>query len=185
MLGLARAELADKQQLRQRYKELVLLVHPDKNTSTSRADAEAAFKLLSAAYEDLSHPPGRTGKRSSSNSDGDFGRKRRKGPGAASRQRSWCDLSYEEVAREIERLEEQVSPPLPLRRDYTSHISGSSNCDSFGVLTNKLRVTQEDAKPAAHKGSAPVGRASQASLDLGRLLLKEQVMRTFRTCSFS
>ena len=113
MLGLSRDELADKQQLRQRYKELALLVHPDKNTSTSRADAEAAFKLLSAAYEELSNPPGRTGKRSSSNSDGDFGRKRRKGPGPASRRRSWCGLSYEEVAREIERLEEQVSHPCP------------------------------------------------------------------------
>ncbi|KAE9013087.1 hypothetical protein PF010_g8052 [Phytophthora fragariae] len=38
------------QQVRRRYKELAILVHPDKNRAT---DAEAAFKRLSEAYECL------------------------------------------------------------------------------------------------------------------------------------
>ncbi|KAG3087717.1 hypothetical protein PI125_g18574 [Phytophthora idaei] len=41
---------ADVQQVRRRYKELAIRVHPDKNPNT---DAEAAFKRLSGAYECL------------------------------------------------------------------------------------------------------------------------------------
>ncbi|CAI5707110.1 unnamed protein product [Peronospora farinosa] len=40
----------DIQQVRRRYKELAILVHPDKNRAI---DAEAAFKRLSEAYECL------------------------------------------------------------------------------------------------------------------------------------
>ncbi|KAG7379072.1 hypothetical protein PHYPSEUDO_009080 [Phytophthora pseudosyringae] len=40
----------DVQQVRRRYKELAILVHPDKNRAK---DAEAAFKRLSEAYECL------------------------------------------------------------------------------------------------------------------------------------
>uniref|UniRef100_A0AAV1URC9 J domain-containing protein n=1 Tax=Peronospora matthiolae TaxID=2874970 RepID=A0AAV1URC9_9STRA len=40
----------DSQQVRRRYKELAILVHPDKNRAT---DAEAAFKRLGEAYECL------------------------------------------------------------------------------------------------------------------------------------
>ncbi|KAI9983389.1 hypothetical protein PInf_007409 [Phytophthora infestans] len=40
----------DAQQVRRRYKELAIRVHPDKNPT---ADAEAAFKRLSEAYECL------------------------------------------------------------------------------------------------------------------------------------
>ncbi|CAI5743999.1 unnamed protein product [Peronospora destructor] len=40
----------DTQQVRRHYKELAILVHPDKNRAT---DAEAAFKRLSEAYECL------------------------------------------------------------------------------------------------------------------------------------
>ncbi|KAH7488803.1 hypothetical protein KRP22_008554 [Phytophthora ramorum] len=42
--------LVDAQQVRRRYKELAIRVHPDKNRAT---EAEAAFKRLSGAYECL------------------------------------------------------------------------------------------------------------------------------------
>jgi curved DNA-binding protein CbpA len=111
-MGLSPDGPLDNSALRQRYLELALLVHPDKHACTSRVDAEVGFKRLSKAYEELSEPPSdsHTRKRSSPTSDGDFGRKRRKGPASqkASRRRNWCGLSYEEVAKEIERLSEQV-----------------------------------------------------------------------------
>ncbi|KAK1947572.1 DnaJ subfamily B member 9 [Phytophthora citrophthora] len=44
------AVFTDVHQVRKRYKELAILVHPDKNRA---ADAEAAFKRLSEAYECL------------------------------------------------------------------------------------------------------------------------------------
>ncbi|CAI5713274.1 unnamed protein product [Hyaloperonospora brassicae] len=54
VLNLDRADyepvFADAQQVRRRYKELAILVHPDKNRAT---DAEAAFKRLGEAYECL------------------------------------------------------------------------------------------------------------------------------------
>ncbi|KAG1711309.1 hypothetical protein DVH05_008562 [Phytophthora capsici] len=43
-------KFTDAQQVRRRYKELAILVHPDKNRAS---DAEAAFKRLSEAYECL------------------------------------------------------------------------------------------------------------------------------------
>ncbi|GAB9471910.1 hypothetical protein Gpo141_00009106 [Globisporangium polare] len=46
-----RPQLVDVTQVRRRYKELAILVHPDKSKS---ADAEEAFKRLSVAYECLS-----------------------------------------------------------------------------------------------------------------------------------
>ena len=126
MLLLSPDDPLDSQQLGQRYKELALLIHPDKNPSSSRAQAEAAFKCLSGAYEKLSGPPsidagsGKQG--ASSTADAQGAGKRRKGNGAGKRvlvsgdndkRRSWCDLSFDEVAAEIDRLESQVVSSKP------------------------------------------------------------------------
>merc|ERR1711907_866409 len=100
VFGLSSACELDQRQLRQRYRHLALLVHPDKVPSCRRHGAETSFKILSQAFDDLLDscrlgPYRGNGKK----------RRHEKSVQLASQRRKWCDLSFAELEKEIQRLE--------------------------------------------------------------------------------
>ncbi|KAL3674879.1 hypothetical protein V7S43_000805 [Phytophthora oleae] len=163
----------DVQQVRRRYKELAILVHPDKNRA---ADAEAAFKRLGEAYECLvdeisqrkylqqlrTHRPN-TGTKATKQKY-QFKRKRKtqstpkseEGPSLPKRRRTPEEI-WQEFQRQEEELARQQFQARGFDRVYESEskrATGTANPSSTGSPEEKQHILNSDLDAKAGNWAA-------------------------------